>query len=77
MRILTSGSLNIPGNNNNNIIGIVVITINYRTLKALPNLLELEAHYSKIILNKPKKVCINDFESLKVIGKGGFSKVYM
>ena len=37
----------------------------------------LQAHYSRIILNKPKAVCINDFELLKVIGKGGFSKVYM
>ena len=37
----------------------------------------LEAHYSKIIQNKPKAVCSNDFEMLKVIGKGGFSKVYM
>jgi serine/threonine protein kinase len=43
----------------------------------LPINLKLEVHYSKIIKNKPKAVCTNDFEMLKVIGKGGFSKVYM
>lgn len=48
-----------------------------RNLKALPNGLVLEPHFSKIIKNKPKAVCSNDFELLKVIGKGGFSKVYM
>lgn len=46
-------------------------------MKALPNGLALEVHFSKIIKNKPKAVCSNDFEMLKVIGKGGFSKVYM
>jgi hypothetical protein len=30
-----------------------------------------------VIKNKAKAVCSNDFELLKVIGKGGFSKVYM
>ena len=48
-----------------------------RPLKQLPSGLVLEPHYSKIIYNKPKAVCTNDFEMLKVIGKGGFSKVYM
>lgn len=43
----------------------------------MPNGLVLEPHFSKIIKNKPKAVCSNDFELLKVIGKGGFSKVYM
>jgi len=46
-------------------------------LKPLPNGLTLDVHYSKIIQNKPKAVCSNDFKMLKVIGKGGFSKVYM
>ena len=49
----------------------------YRNLKQLPNGIVLEPHFSKIIKNKPKAVCSNDFEMLKVIGKGGFSKVYM
>ena len=48
-----------------------------RLLKPLPNNLLLEAHYTKIIKNKAKAVQSNDFELLKVIGKGGFSKVYM
>ena len=48
-----------------------------RPLKPLPNNLMLEAHYTKILKNKAKVVQSNDFELLKVIGKGGFSKVYM
>jgi hypothetical protein len=43
----------------------------------LPNNLVLEPHFFKIIKNQPKPVSSNDFELLKVIGKGGFSKVYM
>ncbi len=34
-------------------------------------------HFSKIIPNKSKQVCVNDFQLLKVIGRGGFSKVYL
>jgi serine/threonine protein kinase len=56
---------------------LVLNGFSYRPLKPLPNNLSLEAHYSKIIQNKPKAVCGNDFEMMKVIGKGGFSKVYM
>lgn len=37
----------------------------------------LEPYYTKIIVNKNKAVMTNDFKLLKVIGKGGFSKVYM
>jgi hypothetical protein len=43
----------------------------------MPNGLQLEAHYSRVILGKFKAVCSNDFELCKVIGKGGFSKVYL
>lgn len=43
----------------------------------MPGNLVLEPHYTKIIKNKAKAVLSNEFELLKVIGKGGFSKVYM
>lgn len=43
----------------------------------MPNGIILWAYYSKILLNKSKNVCSLDFETLKVIGKGGFSKVYL
>ena len=31
----------------------------------------------EIIPNKSKHVCVSDFELLKVIGRGGFSKVFL
>jgi len=37
----------------------------------------LEPHYTKIVVNKKRALMTNDFKLLKVIGKGGFSKVYM
>jgi hypothetical protein len=43
----------------------------------LPKTLSLEPHYARIIANKPKAVITNDFKLLKVIGRGGFSKVFM
>jgi len=46
-------------------------------LKPLPNHLVLEPHHSKILINKTKAVLTNDFKLVKVIGKGGFSKVFM
>jgi serum/glucocorticoid-regulated kinase 2 len=33
--------------------------------------------FIEIIPNKTKQVCINDFQLLKVIGRGGFSKVFL
>lgn len=70
MKRLITGSLNIKGNTNYK-------SLVYRPLKQLPSGIVLEPHYSKVVYNKPKAVCTNDFEMLKVIGKGGFSKVYM
>ena len=49
----------------------------YRPIKPLPNNLVLEPYYTKILVNKNKAVMTNDFRLLKVIGKGGFSKVFM
>jgi hypothetical protein len=46
-------------------------------LKPLPNNMVIEPHYSKILINKTKAVLTNDFKLVKVIGKGGFSKVFM
>lgn len=37
----------------------------------------LEPHHSKILIKKTKAVLTNDFKLMKVIGKGGFSKVFM
>lgn len=37
----------------------------------------LEPHFSKIIKNKSKAVCLNDFEPIKIIGTGGFSRVFL
>jgi serine/threonine protein kinase len=48
--------------------------------------LQLQVHFSsKIVLvnlldiipNRTAQVCMNDFQLLKVIGKGGFSKVFL
>lgn len=46
-------------------------------MKPLPNHLVLEPYHSKILLKKTKAVLTNDFKLVKVIGKGGFSKVFM
>jgi hypothetical protein len=49
----------------------------FRPLKPLPSNMVVEPHYSKILINKTKAVLTNDFKLVKVIGKGGFSKVFM
>ena len=70
MKLLTTGSPSIKGK-------ICSSDTVYRNLKNLPNGLILTPYYSKILKNKTKGVCMNNFKMLKVIGKGGFSKVYM
>lgn len=76
MKASTSGLLNIKGNNKSFSLYAWFLPF-FRPLKPLPNNLLLEPHYSKILINKTKAVLTNDFKLLKVIGKGGFSKVYM
>lgn len=65
------------------------LTLYKRPLSALKNGTKLEVHFSskissiliytfiEIIPNKSKQVCSNDFQLLKVIGRGGFSKVFL
>ena len=52
------------------------LTLYNRPLKVLPTGLKLEVHFSKIN-NALKKVCYQSFTPLKVIGRGGFSKVFL
>ena len=47
------------------------------TLKPLRNGEILLPYFQKIIPGKTKEVIISDFEKLKVIGRGGFSKVFL
>ena len=49
----------------------------YRSALVLQNGTVLEPHYYRVVKNREKAICSNDFEMIKVIGKGGFSKVFM
>jgi serine/threonine protein kinase len=37
----------------------------------------LVSHFAKLASNKKKQITIGDFELIKVIGRGGFSKVLL
>jgi serine/threonine protein kinase len=48
----------------------LLLQVHFSSKIVLANLLE-------IIPNRTAQVCMNDFQLLKVIGKGGFSKVFL
>jgi hypothetical protein len=49
-----------------------------KPLTAIPNGFTLNAVFSKRLKGQQTQICLDDFDTIKVIGKGGFAeKVYL
>lgn len=53
------------------------LTMYDRSLAPLQDGEVLIAHFAKISPNKRKQISVGDFEMIKVIGRGGFSRVLL